>query len=262
MICIECGEPVSSLYTTYPNGHIKLTDCASCHQVCDKYVEFDNVLLFIDVLLLKGQVFRHLVFNSIGLDKGMSTARKIRLVSVLFEIYITWAYEERKGLGGIKDFSIYNEVLAKDAVTQYLYFGVQCFSDDLLTHWLLQWLTCTLFKWTPRDSTTPGTAISMTLVIFSGVRLFPLLMLIWPYDSSQLDPTTMSITMKLCTNVALVEALRLITQFPLWKPIVMFAILTVCKLLTRTALIALLLSHGDYTSFVTIVSRQWRALQS
>ena len=34
-----------------------------CHKVLDKYVEFDAVILVLDVLLLRIQSFRHLIFN-------------------------------------------------------------------------------------------------------------------------------------------------------------------------------------------------------
>lgn len=34
-----------------------------CHKVLDKYVEFDAVILLLDVLLLRIQSFRHLIFN-------------------------------------------------------------------------------------------------------------------------------------------------------------------------------------------------------
>lgn len=63
MICIECIESVSSLYTQYSPSNIRLTACPRCNKFADKYIEYDNVLIFVDIILLKPQAYRHLVFN-------------------------------------------------------------------------------------------------------------------------------------------------------------------------------------------------------
>jgi hypothetical protein len=62
-ICIECRHPVKTLWTQYSgagdksSGHnIRLTVCKNCGSFCDKYVEHDKVVLFIDLVLIKPQV--------------------------------------------------------------------------------------------------------------------------------------------------------------------------------------------------------------
>lgn len=62
-ICIECRHPVKTLWTQYSgagdqsSGHnIRLTVCRQCGRFCDKYVEHDFVVLFIDLVLIKPQV--------------------------------------------------------------------------------------------------------------------------------------------------------------------------------------------------------------
>src|SRR5260370_2627951 len=62
-ICIECRYPVKTLYTEYSgaddrsSGHgVRLTVCRNCGRFCDKYVEHDFVVLFIDLVLIKPQV--------------------------------------------------------------------------------------------------------------------------------------------------------------------------------------------------------------
>lgn len=61
-ICIECRHPVKTLWTQYSgagdkaSGHnIRLTVCRNCGHFCDKYVEHDFVVLFIDLVLIKPQ---------------------------------------------------------------------------------------------------------------------------------------------------------------------------------------------------------------
>lgn len=63
-ICIECQHPVKTLWTQYSAGdkssghNIRLTVCRNCGRFCDKYVEHDFVVLFIDLVLIKPQVRR------------------------------------------------------------------------------------------------------------------------------------------------------------------------------------------------------------
>lgn len=61
-ICIECRHPAPTLWTEYSGaagakGHnIRLTVCGRCGDFCDKYVEHDFVVMFIDLVLIKPQV--------------------------------------------------------------------------------------------------------------------------------------------------------------------------------------------------------------
>ncbi|EFZ02430.2 Arv1-like family protein [Metarhizium robertsii ARSEF 23] len=62
-ICIECRHPVKTLWTKYSgagdqsSGHnIRLSVCRNCGFFCDKYVEHDFVVIFIDLVLIKPQV--------------------------------------------------------------------------------------------------------------------------------------------------------------------------------------------------------------
>jgi lipid intermediate transporter len=62
-ICIECRHPVKTLWREgagdKSSGHnIRLTVCKNCGRFCDKYVEHDFVVLFIDLVLIKPQVIR------------------------------------------------------------------------------------------------------------------------------------------------------------------------------------------------------------
>lgn len=62
-ICIECSYPVPLLYSTYSRADdrslgkgVRLTQCPRCQRFADKYVEYDFVVLFIDLVLIKPQV--------------------------------------------------------------------------------------------------------------------------------------------------------------------------------------------------------------
>ncbi|KAJ5604598.1 Arv1 protein [Penicillium lagena] len=103
-ICIECSYPVSHLYSTYSRADdrslgkgVRLTQCPRCHRFADKYVEYDFVVLFIDLVLIKPQVYRHLLFNRLGRDDDKFDRSIIRLgiLLLLFDVYLTWARLEK-----------------------------------------------------------------------------------------------------------------------------------------------------------------------
>ena len=42
---------------------VYLVTQSNCRKVIDKYVEYDAVILLLDILLLRIQAYRHLIFN-------------------------------------------------------------------------------------------------------------------------------------------------------------------------------------------------------
>ncbi|KAF4556391.1 Arv1-like protein [Elsinoe fawcettii] len=103
-ICIECGYKIATLYTTYSKADdrtlgkgVRLTQCPRCKRFADKYVEHDYVVIFIDLVLIKPQVYRHLLFNRIGHEEGRFDPSIIRLgvLLLLFDVYLTWARIEK-----------------------------------------------------------------------------------------------------------------------------------------------------------------------
>lgn len=63
-ICTTCTHSTEYLYTTYESEHnLRLEQCSNCKVFVDPYVEFDALTLFIDLILLKRGVYRHLLYN-------------------------------------------------------------------------------------------------------------------------------------------------------------------------------------------------------
>ncbi|KAI2789129.1 hypothetical protein POX_e07157 [Penicillium oxalicum] len=124
-ICIECSYPVSHLYSAYSRADdrsqgkgVRLTQCPRCQRFADKYVEYDFVVIFIDLVLIKPQVYRHLLFNRLGRDDNLFDRSIIRLgvLLLLFDVYLTWARLER-------DPSLATTFIARTPiVVQYLFF--------------------------------------------------------------------------------------------------------------------------------------------
>lgn len=79
-ICIECSYPVSHLYSAYSRADdrsqgkgVRLTQCPRCQRFADKYVEYDFVVIFIDLVLIKPQV--KLLFKPRNLKTDKSYTR-------------------------------------------------------------------------------------------------------------------------------------------------------------------------------------------
>ncbi|KAK7562997.1 Arv1-like family-domain-containing protein [Phyllosticta paracitricarpa] len=125
-ICIECRYPLRTLYTTYSKADdrslgkgVRLTQCPRCKRFGDKYVEHDFVVLFIDLVLIKPQVYRHLLFNRLGREDDRFDVRcpayihgdllsgflmeklicpsiiRLGILLLLFDVYLTWARIEK-----------------------------------------------------------------------------------------------------------------------------------------------------------------------
>ncbi|KAI0076185.1 Arv1-domain-containing protein [Panus rudis PR-1116 ss-1] len=63
-ICTNCSHPVPYLYTVYSTAsNLRLEQCSNCHKFADPYVEHDTLTLVLDLILLKRDVYRHLLFN-------------------------------------------------------------------------------------------------------------------------------------------------------------------------------------------------------
>ncbi|CAM9641939.1 unnamed protein product [Discosporangium mesarthrocarpum] len=62
-ICVECGRPVELLFRQYTKGSIRLGRCSACSAVADKYIEYEFVLVAIDLTLHRIQAYRHVLFN-------------------------------------------------------------------------------------------------------------------------------------------------------------------------------------------------------
>ncbi|TVY54465.1 Protein arv1 [Lachnellula cervina] len=152
-ICIECRYPVKTLYTEYSgaddrsSGHgVRLTVCKNCGRFCDKYVEHDFVVLFIDLVLIKPQVYRHLLHNTL-----------------------------------MREHDQFDPI-----VFQYVFFLILCALSTLSFHLSIRFLTSSPLSPLVLSNLIPRyprpNSVSTALLVSSSTKLFPILMVIWEYD--------------------------------------------------------------------------------
>ncbi|KAL3489007.1 hypothetical protein BJX62DRAFT_239478 [Aspergillus germanicus] len=155
-ICIECSYPVSHLYSAYSRADdrslgkgVRLTQCPRCKRFADKYVEHDFVVIFIDLVLIKPQVYRHLLFNRLEGDEHKFDRSIIRLgvLLLLFDVYLTWARIEKSP-------SLESTFLSRaPIIVQYLFFLTLNALATLAHHLTVRLLASFL---TPPDSRQPA----------------------------------------------------------------------------------------------------------
>ncbi|KAI9901497.1 hypothetical protein N3K66_003314 [Trichothecium roseum] len=195
-ICIECRHSVKTLWTSYSgagdksSGHnIRLTVCRKCGRFCDKYVEHDFVVLFIDLVLIKPQVYRHLLHNTLMRDGDRFDPSIIRLgvLLLLFDVYLTWARIEKQTMPDTKPGESNLGMLAhRSIVFQYLFFLILCAVSTLAFHISIRFFTSSklsplvFLNLLPRYN-RPN-SVSTALLVSSSTKLFPILMVIWEYD--------------------------------------------------------------------------------
>lgn len=229
MICVECTNlDIKCLYSQFKSKYIKLTVCEKCGKLADKYIEYDNVLLFLDVLLLKPQAYHHVAYNlveasvfvtaddyaAISPKKQPSYRTMMRyfILLILFEVYLNWAYEEKNSYHSI----MMQIVLQKSSILQYCFFITQLVIEKMTLCSLLYFMFVNLLGWGKNPNTNlPAlyqrqyyisvlvVAVFMSLI----VKCLPVIMLIWPYDNTFVALTVVDVMAVLTT----IEALKMIT---------------------------------------------------
>lgn len=83
--CVHCGGAVPLLYRSYSSTVLKMMTCGACGQVADKYIEYDPVLVLLDLVLLNRQAIRHILYNT-----NFESYWKLGVIMALIEGYVTY----------------------------------------------------------------------------------------------------------------------------------------------------------------------------
>uniref|UniRef100_A0A182Y7C5 Protein ARV n=1 Tax=Anopheles stephensi TaxID=30069 RepID=A0A182Y7C5_ANOST len=100
-VCINCGRPVAGLYRQISSTVLKIIDCEKCKKPADKYIEFEVLIILIDLILLSKPANRHILYNS-----DCKNLWKIGVILILLEAYCFWT----DAFGGITSISYRSHV--------------------------------------------------------------------------------------------------------------------------------------------------------
>ncbi|EEB05260.2 Arv1-like family protein [Schizosaccharomyces japonicus yFS275] len=176
MKCVECCAPVSYLYTKFGRGNqnIRLAQCDNCKKFADKYIELDFVLLSIDVILMKPQVYRHLLFNSLN-SRNFRNVLNFAFLVILFDVFLIWSRLETRATQF--PLSVTKEsFVSRPIALQYLFLLFLCISETIVYHLALLLLLRLCLGWRLFQSACGAVIMS------SSTKMLPVFMVIWDYD--------------------------------------------------------------------------------
>ncbi|KAH8360505.1 protein ARV1 isoform X1 [Drosophila serrata] len=164
-VCINCGHGVKELFKKYSNT-LKTTHCEKCHQITDKYIEFEEFIILIDALLLDSFAFRHIIYNG-----EFKIYWKVSLVVLLVESFALC----RQKLTDPPQADLH--IHEKGFYT----YTLQNIGDYLLMTLLLLMITATLsIEWMKKMGVRKFTLIIFKVVLISNLSKFFLLpILVW-----------------------------------------------------------------------------------
>ncbi|KAG6447851.1 hypothetical protein O3G_MSEX005161 [Manduca sexta] len=83
--CVNCGEAAAALFRNYGPSVLKLTKCEECKGVVDKYIEYDPVIVMIDLVLMSREAQRHVIYNI-----EFKSYWKLLIILIMLETYGVW----------------------------------------------------------------------------------------------------------------------------------------------------------------------------
>ena len=97
--CIECGVRVNDLFMKGAMvEELKPITCKQCNSLVDQYVEFDSILVVLDLMLLKRRAFSHVLFN-IPMKAGVLKLWVMMLFAHAY--YKWWRMQEAESLSDV-----------------------------------------------------------------------------------------------------------------------------------------------------------------
>ncbi|KAJ2829562.1 sterol homeostasis protein [Coemansia erecta] len=235
-VCIECGRPVSNLFTEYGAGHIRLTQCTNCKSFADKYVEHDVVIQFIDMLLHKPQVYRHLLVNKLefrrpSIDRNVA---KLGVLLVLFNVYIDWFRLEEGGrLRGQRELLFGRQ---HSFAVQYV-FILGCSAVDAVAL-LAGILAASVVHQRSVRQVRRWANVATALIMSSFGKVLVILLVIWEYNESYypwlldfLQFTSQSTAMSVLFDTSVVWAGLVVVFGTTVKQLIHYVVLNISSLL-------------------------------
>ncbi|XP_011312423.1 protein ARV1 isoform X2 [Fopius arisanus] len=167
--CINCGVEVKELYRRYSPSVLK-TNCGS---LADKYIEYDPVIVLVDLVLLEKPAYRHLLYNS-----EFESYWKLMIVLLLGESYRVWATHDSSNeplkadrFEGESGFSI---------LVAHTGFSLGFFAAAVILGTELRWLL------SQRPKKYRATDLVRALIVGGCAKLLGLLGLVWQHVSHDL----------------------------------------------------------------------------
>ncbi|CAL8110578.1 unnamed protein product [Orchesella dallaii] len=90
--CVHCGHLSPHIYKTYAlssENLMKLLECRKCGKLVDKYIEYDVIIVAVNLLLLHQPAYRHVLLND-----PFSSFWKLGIIFPFCEAYCHWCFQK------------------------------------------------------------------------------------------------------------------------------------------------------------------------
>jgi hypothetical protein len=111
---------VDSLYVEYSEKNFRLTRCSQCGQVADKYIEFELVLVLLDILLHRKPAYRHLMYNRYSQSVTIRVVKLLPVAVVATEAVLKLVILKNGAYRSLGLFSILHAIIV--TVAEHLIF--------------------------------------------------------------------------------------------------------------------------------------------
>ncbi|OQR90332.1 transmembrane protein [Achlya hypogyna] len=242
--CVECGYVVSSTYRDYGKGNIRLTICPNCNHTVDKYVEFEAILIMIDLMLGKPQAYRHLLHNRRPL---LSYQQVLKMFAVIVMLdWNTKAYLAERDAGVyFRTNSIY-KTISTYSVFQISQLGLHYFILAVVENFVYMgalWLAVRLHPRWRSFSRSKELQFLGALCLSNFGKLFAWLTVIWEYNWTVVHVIGAIVV---CSNYLV---LKIYVNDETYDTLVVIAVAVAVRALTQLLLFAL----GNPMIFFTLI---------
>lgn len=98
-ICIECCHPIDDLFKIYKDGFKDIVQCPRCQKLVDTYIECENSLVLIDLILFNQKAYRHLIVNK---RVERTSLLKFLIMFLLCDAYLQWFHFKNRQFESIR----------------------------------------------------------------------------------------------------------------------------------------------------------------
>ena len=179
-VCIECGTAIPCLTRSYGKSNVQLVKCKTCGNFADKYLENEFIIIFLDMLLQKPAVYRHLLLNqSMTKDQLKSLTLRLSIILILFEVFARWTH-----------------LPSHSFQSYYFYLFTLCLIEFAVFHLYIRSVSFYIYKSNSLNDVT------CALILSSFGKLLLLCASIWDYNDLERS-WLLSVMIFMTNNVAL-----------------------------------------------------------
>ncbi|XP_055926034.1 protein ARV1-like isoform X1 [Argiope bruennichi] len=170
IVCVHCGANNSSIYKQFSNEIIKLTKCEKCDNFVDEYVETEYSIIVIDMLLLRKEALRHVLFNS-----NLKVAWKLIVLYILCD-----AYEKMASQKHFWNKSYKSDIFINELELNFYFMCIKSF----LEYFIFATLTVVILYHSQEKGAKRFSSKNLfnSIVLASYGKLFMLPVLVWSKD--------------------------------------------------------------------------------